>query len=111
MLEAERRDIAIYKTIGFTDSQQRLSFALRFGLTGAVGAGVGITLSAVLSGPIVSAAIKLAGISNFGAVSSWRNTLLPWLIVTLLFAIFAYLAAGKIKGVTKREALTRLMSE
>lgn len=107
VLESERRDIAIYKAIGFTDGQQRLSFALRFGLTGAVGAIIGITLSAVLSGPIVSAAMKLAGISNFTAVSSWGNTLIPWLIVTLLFAIFAYFAAGKIK----RVALTSLMSE
>lgn len=107
VLESERRDIAIYKAIGFTEGQQRLSFALRFGVTGAVGAIIGVTLSAILSGPIVSAAMKLAGISNFAAVSSWGNTLLPWLIVTLLFAIFAYFAAGKIK----RVALTSLMSE
>lgn len=52
-------------------------------------------------------AMKLAGISNFSAVSTLENTLLPWTAVTLLFAVFACLAAGKIK----RVPLTTLISE
>ncbi len=107
VLAAEQRDIAIYKALGFTDGQQRLSFSLRFGVAGATGAVVGLLLSMFLTGPVVSAAMKLAGISNFAAVSSWGNTLLPWLIVTFFFTIFAYFAAGKIK----RVAPTSLMSE
>lgn len=107
VLAAERRDIAIYKTLGFTDGQQRLSFSLRFGVAGAVGSVAGLLLSAFLTAPIVSAAMKLAGISNFASALTLSSTLIPGLTVTLLFAGFAYLAAGKIR----RVSLTTLINE
>jgi len=107
VLAAEQKDTAIYKAIGFTDGQQRLSFALRFGVAGLAGAIIGIVLSEFLTDPIVSAAMKLAGISNFVSGLTLGSTLLPILAVTLFFTAFAYLAAGKIKKVR----LTSLMSE
>ena len=107
VLAAEQRDIAIYKAIGFTDGQQRLSFALRFGVAGLAGAVIGIVLSAFSTDPIVSAAMKLAGISNFVSGLTLGSALLPILAVTLFFTVFAYLAAGKIRKVS----LTSLMSE
>lgn len=107
VLAAEQRDIAIYKAIGFTDAQQRLSFALRFGVTGAAGAVVGIVLSAFLTDPLVSTAMKMAGISNFASVPAWNSTLFPLLTITVLFGVFAFLAAGKIK----RVSLTVLITE
>lgn len=107
VLAAEQKDIAIYKAIGFTDGHLRLSYALRFGLTGGAGAAMGILISVILTDPIVSTAMKLAGISNFGAASTLGNTFFPWAVVTLLFTFFAYLAAGKIK----RVPLTALINE
>lgn len=107
VLAAEQRDIAIYKALGFTDGQQRLSFSLRFGMAGATGAIAGILLSVFLTDPIVSAAMKLAGISNFASALTLSSTLIPGLTVTLLFAGFAYLAAGKIR----RVSLTTLINE
>lgn len=107
VLAAEQRDIAIYKAMGFTDRQQRFSFALRFGVAGAVGTIVGLLLSMFLTDPVVSAAMKLAGISNFASALTVSSTLIPGLTVTLLFAGFAYLAAGKIR----RVSLTTLINE
>lgn len=107
VLSAEQRDIAIYKAIGFTDSVQRLTFALRFGVTALIGSLAGTALSAALSDSLVSAVMKLAGISNFASGVSFGGTLLPVLAVTLLFAGFAWLAAGKIK----RTQLTSLINE
>lgn len=107
VLAAEQRDIAIYKALGFTDGQQRLSFSLRFGVAGAVGAIAGLLLSVFLTAPIVSAAMKLAGISNFASALTLGSTLIPGLTVTLLFAGFAYLVAGKIR----RVSLTTLINE
>lgn len=51
--------------------------------------------------------MKLAGISNFASGVSFGSALLPVLAVTLLFAGFAWLAAGKIK----RVAITSLINE
>lgn len=107
VLSAEQRDIAIYKAIGLPDSVQRITFALRFGVTALIGSLAGAALSAALTDSIVSAMMKLAGISNFASGVSFGGTPLPVLVVTLLFAGFAWLAAGKIKCAQ----LTSLISE
>ena len=107
LLMAEKRNNGIYKALGFTNRQLRLSFALRFGLIAAVGGAVGLALAAAATDPLVSSAMKLAGISNFSSAATMNSTLLPLTVVIALFTLFAYLAAGKIK----RTDLTVLISE
>ena len=107
LLMTEQRNNGIYKALGFTNRQLRLSFALRFGLTAAVGGAVGLVLAAVATDPLVSSAMKLAGISSFTSVAAMNSTLLPIAVVIGLFTLFAYLAAGKIK----KTDLTVLITE
>lgn len=107
LLMAEQRNNGIYKALGFTNWQLRLSFALRFGLTAAVGGAVGLALAAAATDPLVSSAMKLAGISNFTSVATMNSTLLPIAVVIGLFTLFAYLAARKIK----KTDLTVLITE
>lgn len=107
LLMAEQRNNGIYKALGFTNRQLRLSFALRFGLTAAVGGAVGLALAAAATDPLVSSAMKLAGISSFTSAAAMNSTLLPIAVVTGLFTLFAYLAAGKIK----KTDLTVLITE
>jgi len=107
ILAAEQRNIGIYKAIGFTDRQLRLSFALRFCMTAALGGFVGIIFAAFCTDPLVSAAMKLAGISNFVSGTTPGSIVLPVSVVVGLFTIFAYLAAGKIK----KTDLTVLIAE
>ena len=97
LLAAERRDIGIYKALGFTDRRLRFSFALRFGMAAALGSTLGAALATVLTDPLVSSMMKLAGISNFASHPTVLQMLFPALLVTLLFTGFAYLAAGKMK--------------
>lgn len=107
LLMAEQRNNGIYKALGFTSRQLRFSFALRFGMTAAVGGALGLVLATVATDPLVSSAMKLAGISNFTSVATLNSTLLPITVVIGLFTLFAYLAAGKIK----KADLTALISE
>lgn len=107
LLTAEQRNTGIYKALGFTTRQLRASFALRFGLTAALGGMIGAALAALLTDPLVSSAMKLAGISNFTSAASLGNTLLPAALVAGLFTAFAYLWAGKIK----KTDLTALITE
>lgn len=107
ILAAEQRNTGIYKAIGFTDQRLRLSFALRFGVTAAVGAMVGTALAALCTDPLVSSAMKLAGISNFSSTTTLDGVLPPAVVVIGLFTLFAYTAAGKIK----RTDLTVLIAE
>ena len=107
IISAEQRDLGIYKAIGFHTDQLRTAFALRFGITALVGSAVGIILAAIFTDPLVSAVMKLAGISNFASSPSLGSVLLPLGVVTVLFTVFAYLAAGRIR----RTDLTVLITE
>ncbi len=107
LLNAEKRSTGIYKAIGFTERQLRASFALRFGMVALIGAALGTVLAAVLTDPLVSAMMKLAGISNFASQTTLENTLFPAGIVVLLFTAFAYVSAGTVK----KTDLTILISE
>ncbi|WP_125143408.1 ABC transporter permease [Clostridium transplantifaecale] len=99
ILNAEKRDIGIFKALGFTSGQLRTSFALRFGLAAVPGAVIGTGLAAVLTDPLVSTVMKMAGISNFASAATIGNTLFPAASVILLFMSFAYVASWKIKNV------------
>lgn len=97
ILQAEQKDLGIYKAVGFQTRGLRLTFALRFGMTAVIGSVIGTILAAAFTDPLVSGMMKLAGISNFASAASVRTVLIPSGIVILLFTGFAYLAAGRMK--------------
>lgn len=99
ILSSEKRDIGIYKAIGFDSAQLRGSFSLRFGITALLGGVIGAGLAAVFTDPIVSGIMKMAGISSFASVPTVGNTLFPAVIVILLFMGFAYGASRNVKKV------------
>lgn len=107
LLSAEQRDLGIYKAVGFETNALRLTFALRFGMTAFAGSVIGTFLAALLTDPLVSAVMKLAGISNFSSSPSFGSIILPSVTVILLFTFFAYMAAGKMK----KTDLTMLITE
>ena len=100
ILSAETGDLGIYKAIGFTSGKLRLTFSLRFCITAVIGSALGVILAAVCTDWLVSAVMKLAGISNFASHPGLGEVLFPAGIVILLFMVFSYLAAGRIKKVS-----------
>lgn len=99
ILLAEQKDLGIYKAIGFSTASLRLTFSLRFAMAAVLGGLMGTIFAAVLTDPIVSSVMKLAGISNFVSHPNFIGLILPMVVVTLLFAAFGGLLAGKIKKV------------
>lgn len=97
ILDAEKKDMGIYRAIGCHAMGLRIMFALRFGIAAAIGAAIGTGMASALTNPLVSAVMRLAGISNFSSDPSFMTVLIPGLAVAALFLIFAYLAAGKLK--------------
>ncbi len=95
ILLSEQKDLGIYKAIGFSSASLRLTFALRFAMVAVLGGFFGTLLAAVITDPIVSSVMKLAGISNFVSHPNFIGLVLPMVVVTLLFAIFGGLVAGK----------------
>lgn len=107
ILDAEKKDLGIYKSMGCSVKMLRATFALRFGMAAAAGAVIGIAGAGYLTDPLVSAVMRLAGISNFASSPSVGTVLLPGVIITVLFIMFAYFVAGKIK----KEDMTVLTAE
>ena len=99
ILSAEQKDLGIYKAIGFSSASLQLTFALRFAMVAVLGGLIGTLLAAVITDPLVSFVMKLAGISNFVSHPNFIGLVLPMVVVTLLFAAFGGLLAGKIKKV------------
>ena len=98
ILDTERKDIGIYKSIGCSMEMLRLSFALRFGLVSAVGAVIGTLAAVCFTDVIVSSVMRLAGISNFASGNTSGSILFPGLTVTFLFLGFAWLLAGRLRN-------------
>jgi ABC-type lipoprotein release transport system permease subunit len=106
LLYAEQGDMAILKSIGFTSHRLRLAFAIRFGIVVAIGSIIGIVLSCILADPVITVLLKLFGIGEFHSAFGFVNSILPAMIVTVLFVAFAYFSSRRIKKV----ALTALFS-
>ncbi len=98
LLVMEQKDMGVYRSFGFTVTQLRLSFALRFGIVSLLGALIGSVCSAFLD-PLVAALLRMFGISNFSSHPDIGNILLPAAVVILSFTIFAWAVAGNIKKV------------
>lgn len=107
IMSSEQRDLGILKSIGFTNLQLEINFAMRFMLTAFIGAIIGIIFAAAVTDPVVSAIMKLAGISNFASSPNAFEIIFPAFSVIFLFGIFGLIAAGKVKKLD----LTILISE
>ena len=95
LLRAEQKDLSIYGTMGFSTGLLRRSFSLRFGMIALLGSILGTILSALLTDPLVAVLMRMEGISNFSSHPGVLTVLLPGIIVTALFLLFSWLAAGK----------------
>lgn len=114
ILDAEQKDMGIYKSIGCSVKMLRFSFAFRFGIVAAVGAVIGTLAAMGFTDPVVSTVMRLAGISNFASGNTPGSVLLPGSMVILLFFGFAWLLSGRIrspKGYLGKEDMNVLTAE
>jgi ABC-type antimicrobial peptide transport system permease subunit len=99
----ERRDIGIYKSLGFTSAKLRLQFAVRFLIVSLIGSAVGTVLSFLFTQKVLTVVFRLMGISSFNAKFTFVSFAVPVAIIAASFFGFAYLASGKIKTVEIKE--------
>ncbi|MBO7564100.1 MAG: FtsX-like permease family protein [Clostridiales bacterium] len=99
----ERRDLGIYKAIGFTSRKLRSLFALRFLIIAVIGSAIGTVLSLLFSSKGLSMLLRSVGICNF--ISNYRTEtiLIPVILLLGCFFLFAYISARKVKKVEIRE--------
>lgn len=101
----ERRDIGIYKSLGFTSGKLRLQFAIRFLIVSLIGSALGAVLSLFLTEPVLKAVFRIIGVW-FNAKFSPIAFLVPVAIIAVSFFSFSYVASRKIKTVEIKELVT-----
>ncbi|MBQ7934508.1 MAG: FtsX-like permease family protein [Lachnospiraceae bacterium] len=102
----ERTDIGIYKAMGFTSHRLRLQFAVRFLVVALLGALLGTGLSVVFSSPLLGMLFSVIGLPKVVLEYTASSLLVPALVISISFFLFAYLASGKIRKVLIRELVT-----
>lgn len=100
ILSAEQRDLGIYKTLGFSSASLRHTFSLRFAIISLLGGFAGTVLATVFTDSLVGSMMKLMGISNFSSSPGFLGAVLPMAVVTMLFTVFGWLSAEKIRKVS-----------
>ena len=102
----ERKDIGIYKAFGFTSTNLRVQFALRFALVAGIGADIGSLLAIFFAKPLIRMILSAVHISDFVTDSGVLPYFIPATLICLSFFVFAYLLSRKVKKVEVRELIT-----
>ncbi len=102
----ERKNIGIYKAVGFQVRRLRWEVAIRFGIVALVGALLGVVTALFLAKPLILSILQLVGLTNFVGKLSIMTYLIPVLIITIGFALFSYFFSRSIKKVQVRELIT-----
>lgn len=101
----ERRDIGIYKAIGFTTRKLRLGFGVRFFIIAVLGSILGAILSVLFSAKVLGVVLSLIGLSRVTLEYSFLAVFIPTVAIALSFFLFAYLVSSKIRKVEIKELI------
>ena len=102
----ERRDIGIFKAVGFTVDGLQMQFALRFTIVALIGSALGCILSILMSRTMLTFVLRVVGLTDFTTDYSLSMFITPAVLVTLSFFITSYISSRKIKSVQVRELIS-----
>lgn len=101
----EKRNLAIYKALGYTSRQLRMTFALRYALIATASSLIGIMLSAICTDSMAGTLLKSYGISNFSSHPTILTMVFPGIVVSILFICFAYITSGNITSLDMSDVI------
>lgn len=99
----ERRDICIYKALGFTSAELRLQFAIRFLIAAFIGTVIGSASAIIFSEKMLSFILRVVGISNLKIKFSLSVFVMPAVFICTSFFLFAFVSSRRIKRAGTRE--------
>lgn len=99
----ERKDIGIYKSLGYSVISMRIQFAIRFLVIAIIGAVFGYILSMLFTEVLLGIMLKTIGLCAFKSSVSMFSIVMPVAVVCISFFVFAFFASRKIKTVEPRE--------
>ena len=102
----EKKDIGIFKSLGFTSINLRFQFAVRFLIVALAGSVCGTVLCVLFSGRLLSKILWDIGITNFVVDYTAFTFIAPISLICGCFFLFAFLVTGKIRRIEVRELVT-----
>ena len=99
MLRSEEKNLAIYKSIGFTSNQLRAGFSIRIILASAFGAVIGIILCTFTADSIISMLMSHFGIGQFVSKYGTVSSALAGFVIIILFFAFSFWYSRRIRKV------------
>ncbi len=106
LLIIEKRNLGIYRAMGFSVRGLRLQFAFRFLFASALGTLLGYAANFLFSEKVISLLLRSVGFSYFVSEYSFEGLLLPLAIIWIFFFVFAYLESRKVKKNEIRNLVT-----
>lgn len=100
LLQSEKSNMAIYKSLGLYTGKLRLSFALRFLLVVLGGAFLGFVAAGILADPLIGAVFRRFGIGEFEAGFSMAGNIMPLVVIPMLFTLSAWFYSAKLSRVS-----------
>ena len=101
----ERRNLGIYKSLGYTAKELRRQFTLKYLCVVLFGAVLGIILNVLLNNSLVELLFVQIGLSRFTTDYNPELILFPSLFLLGITAFFAWMASGKIKQVSPKNLI------
>lgn len=100
LLQSEKRNMAIYKSLGLHTGKLRISFALRFLIVVLLGALLGAAAAGVLADPLIGSVFKSFGIGEFETGFSMLGNIVPLVVIPALFTLSAWLYSARLSRVS-----------
>ena len=105
MFAQERKDIGIYKAMGFTARTLRFQFAVRFFFVAVIGAFIGAVCNMCFAEQLLNYLLRGMGITNVIVEYTPITFFGPVFLMGMCFFVFAYFVSRKVKKVEVRELI------
>lgn len=107
VLSFEQKNLAVYKSIGYTSGDLRVSFGIRYGMVAMAGTMAGTLISAFGAGSLLSLILGNFGIGDVRIRASVSRMVWTAGIIILFVFLFAVLSSGKIRRISVKELLQK----
>ena len=97
IIRKEKKDYGIYKSIGFTNKKIRLQLSIRFAIVAFCGSMFGIVLYFLFSKKMFDSIFSEFGIYTYESQMNCLSFTMPVIFMVVLFTVFAYIKARKVK--------------
>ncbi len=101
----ERRDLGIYKSVGFTSNHLRMLFAIRFTMVSVIGAVAGVVFGILFSGKMMGLILYMTGITYLPLNMGLIEVIAVIAVCFVTIFVSAYLTSSRIKTVEVRELI------